>query len=227
MLILYFYIEMYNPYTTSYNEYVSCQMLNPLNPDLSYPSPPPPPTHTVFTNYDYGYHQHHAASNRNMLSGQPNDNGNRNKRKMQDELASSSPLSSTSCSSSASFPDVNDRELSVKRSKKVTPKKSRRHSSTTTTTTATEDSESEAESRQRNLERNRLAGKQTTDSACLYSGLIFYLASKCRQRKKEWIDELAHKAERMTRENEYLRQMLMQLKEETIYLKSQLIMHKK
>ncbi|EPB91277.1 hypothetical protein HMPREF1544_01793 [Mucor circinelloides 1006PhL] len=199
---------MYNPYTTSYNEYVSCQMLNPLNPDLSYPNPPPPPTHTVFTNYDYGYHQHHAASNRNMLSGQPNDNGNRNKRKMQDELASSSPLSSTSCSSSASFPDVNDRELSVKRSKKVTPKKSRRHSSTTTTTTATEDSESEAESRQRNLERNRLA------------------ASKCRQRKKEWIDELAHKAERMTRENEYLRQMLMQLKEETIYLKSQLIMHK-
>jgi hypothetical protein len=52
------------------------------------------------------------------------------------------------------------------------------------------------------------------------------IAYKCRQRKKEWIDELAHKAERLGRENVYLRQLLLQLKEETLYLKTQLVMHK-
>ncbi len=52
------------------------------------------------------------------------------------------------------------------------------------------------------------------------------LAYKCRQRKKEWIEELAHKAERMTKENENLKQLLFELKEEAVYIKSQLIMHK-
>ncbi|KAK4515457.1 Rhomboid-like protein [Mucor velutinosus] len=198
---------MYNPYSNTYTPYASCQMLNPLQPGLSYPSsPPPPPMQSIFTNYDYGYHLQPMSSNRQMPAGQPNSTSSSNKkRKTEDEVLSSSPLSSTSCSSSASFPEMNDKEPSVKRSKKVTPKKARRQSSANT---VSEDSESEAESRQRSLERNRLA------------------ASKCRQRKKEWIDELAHKAEKMTRENEYLRQMLEQLKEETLYLKSQLIMHK-
>jgi hypothetical protein len=52
------------------------------------------------------------------------------------------------------------------------------------------------------------------------------IASKCRQRKKEWIEGLAHKAERMSRENEHLKQLLLQLKEETLFLKTQLMMHK-
>ncbi|OAD03960.1 Skn-1-like basic-leucine zipper transcription factor [Mucor lusitanicus CBS 277.49] len=186
-------------------------MLNPLEPGLSYPSspPPPPPVHSVFANYDYGYYQQQQAiSNRQHTpTGQPERMSGSSKRKMEDQVPSSSPLSSTSCSSSASFPEENDRAPSVKRSRRVAPKTARRQSSTNTT--VSEDSESdEAESRQRSLERNRLA------------------ASKCRQRKKEWIDELAHKAEKMTRENEYLKQMLVQLKEETLYLKSQLIMHK-
>lgn len=202
-----FYIEMYNPYSNSHTSYASCQMLNPLEPGFSYPSPPP--MHTLFTNYNgYEYYPaaHPLSSSRQMQTGQPDSHSGSNKRKMEDQVLSSSPLSSSSCSSSASFPEVNDREPSVKRSKKVTPKKARRQSSANT---VSEDSESDAESRQRSLERNRLA------------------ASKCRQRKKEWVDELAHKAEKMTRENEYLKQMLVQLKEETLYLKSQLIMHKK
>ncbi|CAO3624402.1 unnamed protein product [Mucor fragilis] len=194
---------MYNPYSNSHTSYASCQMLNPLELGSSYPSPPP--MHTVFTNYGYEHYSHPLTS-RQMQTGQPDSHSGSNKRKIEDEVLSSSPLSSASCSSSASFPEVNDREPSVKRSKKVTPKKARRQSPANT---ISEDSESEAESRQRSLERNRLA------------------ASKCRQRKKEWIDELAHKAEKMTRENEYLKQMLVQLKEETLYLKSQLIVHKR
>lgn len=67
----------------------------------------------------------------------------------------------------------------------------------------------EKEARAKNLERNRLA------------------ASKCRQRKKEWLDNLAYKAERMSKENEHLRELLLQLKEETIYLKAQLMIHEK
>ncbi|GAN05166.1 hypothetical protein MAM1_0084d04635 [Mucor ambiguus] len=196
---------MYNPYSNSYTSYASCQMLNQLEPGLSYPSsPPPPPMHSLFTNYDYGYYQQ-AMSSRQMPIGQPDSTRGSSRRKTNNKESSSSPLSATSCSSSAYFPEENDREPSVKRSKKVTPKKARHQSSANT---VSEDSESEAESRQRSLERNRLA------------------ASKCRQRKKEWIDELAHKAEKMTRENEHLKQMLVQLKEETLYLKSQLIMHK-
>ncbi|KAL9558726.1 hypothetical protein MBANPS3_000773 [Mucor bainieri] len=198
---------MYNPYSNSYTSYASCQMMAPLVPGSSYPSSPPqPPMHSVFTNYDYGHYQQAMSNRQQMPAGQPDSNSGSSKRKLGNESLSSSPLSSTSCSSSASFPEENDKEPSVKRSKKVTPNRARRQSSTNT---VSEDSESEAESRQRSLERNRLA------------------ASKCRQRKKEWIDELAHKAEKMTRENEYLKQMLVQLKEETLYLKSQLIMHKK
>lgn len=124
-------------------------MTDPLEPVLSYSSPPPPPSpiHTVFATYNYGY----TANSTNTQLRYMN---NSNKRKLDDEFLSLSPLSSTSCSSSASFPEVNDRNPSVKRSKIVTPRKNRESSA------IIEDSESEAESRQRNLERNRLAGKE-------------------------------------------------------------------
>ncbi|KAI8987633.1 hypothetical protein BDF20DRAFT_851333 [Mycotypha africana] len=75
--------------------------------------------------------------------------------------------------------------------------------------TGDESLEDEEELRQKNLERNRLA------------------ASKCRQRKKEWMEKLAHKAERMSKENEYLKQVLNNLKEEMEFLKTQLYMHQK
>lgn len=160
-LLLCIFIDMYNPYSNNYISYTSSQMLNPLEPGLSYPSspPPPPPVHSVFANYDYGYYQQQQAiSNRQHTpTGQPERMSGSSKRKMEDQVPSSSPLSSTSCSSSASFPEENDRAPSVKRSRRVAPKTARRQSSTNTT--VSEDSESdEAESRQRSLERNRLAG---------------------------------------------------------------------
>ncbi|KAI8071877.1 hypothetical protein BDF21DRAFT_465281 [Thamnidium elegans] len=51
-------------------------------------------------------------------------------------------------------------------------------------------------------------------------------ASKCRQKKKEWINELICKANRMSSENQHLCLLNIQLKEEVLYLKTQLLMYK-
>ncbi|KAI9271120.1 hypothetical protein EDC94DRAFT_597250 [Helicostylum pulchrum] len=51
-------------------------------------------------------------------------------------------------------------------------------------------------------------------------------ASKCRQKKKEWIDGLICKANRMSSENQRLCLLNIQLKEEVLYLKTQLLMYK-
>lgn len=122
-------------------------MIDPLESGLSHSSPPPPPTHTVFATCGNGY-----IANSTDIQLRYIDNSN--KRKLDDEFLSLSPLSSTSYSSSASFPEVNDRNPPVKKSKIVTPRKNRQSSA------MIEDSESEADSRQKNLERNRLAGKE-------------------------------------------------------------------
>ncbi|KAI8096901.1 uncharacterized protein BX664DRAFT_325133 [Halteromyces radiatus] len=66
----------------------------------------------------------------------------------------------------------------------------------------------EEEKRQKTLERNRLA------------------ASRCRQRKKIWMDELSKKSERIVRRNATLKWMITQLKEEILVLKSQLLAHR-
>ncbi|KAI8877438.1 hypothetical protein K501DRAFT_337411 [Backusella circina FSU 941] len=69
---------------------------------------------------------------------------------------------------------------------------------------STLDESFDEESRLKTLERNRRA------------------ASKCRQRKKKWVEELIQKTEKLSQQNEYLRQVVMQLREETDYLKAQL-----
>jgi hypothetical protein len=122
-------------------------MVDPLESGLPYSRPPPPPIHTVFATCGNGY----IANSTDM---QLRCIDNSNKRKLDDDFLSLSPLSSTSYSSSASFPEVNDRNPSVKKSKIVTPRRNRQSSA------MIEDSESEADSRQKNLERNRLAGKE-------------------------------------------------------------------
>ncbi|KAJ1920533.1 hypothetical protein H4219_001232 [Mycoemilia scoparia] len=64
------------------------------------------------------------------------------------------------------------------------------------------------ERRRRFLERNRIA------------------ASKCRQKKKQWVKELEQRAEEATIQNHNLHTAVAQLKEEILALKSQLIAHR-
>ncbi|KAJ2784774.1 hypothetical protein H4R18_000901 [Coemansia javaensis] len=62
--------------------------------------------------------------------------------------------------------------------------------------------------RQRFLERNRIA------------------ASKCRQKKKMWVQELERRAEEVTMQNRTLHIAIVQLKEEVMVLKNQLLAHR-
>ncbi|KAI7905543.1 uncharacterized protein BX663DRAFT_429897 [Cokeromyces recurvatus] len=63
------------------------------------------------------------------------------------------------------------------------------------------------ERRKKFLERNRVA------------------AYKCRQKKKNWMQELEHKAEIQNAYNEELRALVAQLKEESMYLRNLLLTH--
>ncbi|KAJ2391402.1 hypothetical protein GGI23_005424, partial [Coemansia sp. RSA 2559] len=69
------------------------------------------------------------------------------------------------------------------------------------------DSKTEHERRRKFLERNRLA------------------ASKCRQKKKMWVQELERRAEDATMQNRSLQIAVAQLKEEVLILKNQLLAH--
>ncbi|KAK9768803.1 hypothetical protein K7432_000321 [Basidiobolus ranarum] len=64
------------------------------------------------------------------------------------------------------------------------------------------------EKRKKFLERNRMA------------------ASKCRQKKKVWMQELEMKSEEVTDRNKSLHMMVGQLKEEVLQLKGQLLAHR-
>ncbi|KAI7901861.1 uncharacterized protein BX663DRAFT_91004 [Cokeromyces recurvatus] len=194
---------------TFYNTFPSapCDMIYPIlpmtDPFLTYStftSPPPPTTTTTTTPHLYNNSFNPVYTHHDELL---NYNSKRKTMNDQTDPASWSPLSSTSYSSSSSFPEEKTRAPPIKR-----PRKSKESKLSTSNGDESESAEDEEELRQKSLERNRLA------------------AYKCRQRKKEWIEELAHKAERMTKENENLKQLLFQLKEEAVYIKSQLIMHK-
>jgi len=69
------------------------------------------------------------------------------------------------------------------------------------------DGDDEEAKRRRILERNRLA------------------ASKCRQKKKMWMQELEVKSAAMTAENRQIQNLVEKLKEEVIMLKNQLLLH--
>ncbi|KAJ1905657.1 hypothetical protein LPJ81_001805 [Coemansia sp. IMI 209127] len=69
------------------------------------------------------------------------------------------------------------------------------------------DGKTEHERRRKFLERNRLA------------------ASKCRQKKKMWVQELERRAEDATMQNRSLHIAVAQLKEEVLILKNQLLTH--
>ncbi|KAI9478756.1 MAG: hypothetical protein EXX96DRAFT_572167 [Benjaminiella poitrasii] len=197
---------------TLYGSYSPCNMTYPMipitDPFLTYPAlPPPPPPHAVFTVYDDSFNNLYSHNNNGSLNYNLTNDLKRKPSYESYDPASWSPLSSSSYSSYSSFPEETTRAPPLKRSRTAEPKKEKLPS-VSQTGEDTESAEDEEELRQKSLERNRLA------------------AYKCRQRKKEWIEELAHRAERMTRENEDLKQLLFQLKEEAVYLKSQLIMHK-
>ncbi|KAJ1963368.1 hypothetical protein IWQ62_003240 [Dispira parvispora] len=64
------------------------------------------------------------------------------------------------------------------------------------------------EKRQRFLERNRIA------------------ASKCRQKKKQWIENLKQQSEEVTQRNKHLSYLVRQLKDEVQILKAQLLAHR-
>ncbi|KAI8394181.1 uncharacterized protein BYT42DRAFT_33904 [Radiomyces spectabilis] len=67
-----------------------------------------------------------------------------------------------------------------------------------------EDAEDE---RKKFLERNRVA------------------ASKCRQKKKKWMQELEQRSEQVANRNKELHDLVSQLREETMYLRNQLLAH--
>ncbi|KAI8145293.1 hypothetical protein BJV82DRAFT_536336 [Fennellomyces sp. T-0311] len=71
---------------------------------------------------------------------------------------------------------------------------------------ASEDDDDD-EQRQKLLERNRLA------------------ASKCRQKKKRWVQDLEVKSEQVSARNQELHDLLAQLREESMFLRNQLLAH--
>jgi len=93
----------------------------------------------------------------------------------------------------------------------------RRHKSSSSFSTETalerkrqnseDDGEEAAERRRRFLERNRVA------------------ATKCRQKKKAWLNDLEQRSERVIQDNQRLNDVVMQLKEESMFLKNQLLAH--
>ncbi|KAJ1963316.1 hypothetical protein H4R35_007262 [Dimargaris xerosporica] len=70
------------------------------------------------------------------------------------------------------------------------------------------DDDASDEKRLRFLERNRIA------------------ASKCRQKKKQWIESLKQQSEEVTQRNKQLNMVVTQLKEEILVLKNQLLAHR-
>jgi hypothetical protein len=70
----------------------------------------------------------------------------------------------------------------------------------------TQDGETD-DQRQKLLERNRVA------------------ASKCRQKKKKWVQDLEARSDQVHARNKELQQLVSQLREETIYLRNQLLAH--
>jgi hypothetical protein len=71
----------------------------------------------------------------------------------------------------------------------------------------TEDTEDPEQKRRKFLERNRMA------------------ASKCRQKKKMWMQELEQRSEEVVQRNKALHTLVSQLKEEVLILKNQLLSH--
>ncbi|KAI8885981.1 hypothetical protein K501DRAFT_132447, partial [Backusella circina FSU 941] len=51
-------------------------------------------------------------------------------------------------------------------------------------------------------------------------------ASRCRQRKKEWLSQLQTNVDRLTRENRILEEQSMSLREEILNLKTILLSHR-
>lgn len=54
---------------------------------------------------------------------------------------------------------------------------------------------------------------------------FFVIAYKCRQKKKNWMQELEQKAEIQNNQNEELRNLVALLKEESMYLRNLLLTH--
>lgn len=51
------------------------------------------------------------------------------------------------------------------------------------------------------------------------------LASKCRQKKKQWVQDLENKSEQVTKKNQELHSMLATLREECLQLRNELLAH--
>jgi hypothetical protein len=87
--------------------------------------------------------------------------------------------------------------------------------------------ETEEEKRKNFLERNRQGVFATAMPAPAIADVIAFLAAlKCRQRKKQWLNELQHKVEILTQENETLQQTAVQIREEAAQLRAILLGHK-
>lgn len=94
-----------------------------------------------------------------------------------------------------------------------------------------DDDDEAAERRRRFLERNRVAGIINANTVPTQStgryliNLYFLTASKCRQKKKAWVNELEQTSEKVVEDNKRLNDMVLQLKEEAMFLKNQLLAH--
>ena len=51
------------------------------------------------------------------------------------------------------------------------------------------------------------------------------IASKCRQKKKQWVQDLENKSEQVTKKNQELHSMLAGLREECLQLRNELLAH--
>jgi hypothetical protein len=149
---------MNNHYNTAnYNQCPSYNLVHPLhtmvampNNSIPYPMPIPYSLPSTFNIETYSNHNPILSLNAQNIQ----------KRKVIDgplESSSSSPLSTSSYSSTASFPRANT-PLKKSKSTPVPTKKSLSKQSKVIQEES-ESPEEEAKSRQRNLERNRLAGR--------------------------------------------------------------------
>ncbi|KAL9023866.1 MAG: hypothetical protein Q9196_006920 [Gyalolechia fulgens] len=92
-------------------------------------------------------------------------------------------------------------------SKDSPPKRSRKYCRSTDSSNGPVPSAVEEVRRSKFLERNRVA------------------ASKCRQKKKEWTQNLESRARELAKQNQSLRMMLDSLRDETLFLKNEMLKH--
>lgn len=184
---------------------VARQIPSPPNSTASPPSSWPPfsyqqepPVHNILTD---------IYPNTGVQYGQntpPDDEYNNN---LFASIEPSQPLSTPNNHSLSTSEKKRKRHSASTGSKEGPPKRSRKYGRSTDSCNGQAPSGAEEVRRSKFLERNRIA------------------ASKCRQKKKEWTQNLESRARELAKESQSLRMMVESLRDEMMFLRSEMVKH--